>query len=143
MMFGIGALALQRRHGLRPDALDRVAVEARLGQRQPQQFEGFVLVLLAASAACRGLVSRLAEAQLDRPVLQALMEGGGVEVAGALVEQSTTVISASPPLSVGILAAPPWKANRSRPRHGAVAHQPELDAAGADDALDLGGARRR
>ena len=113
-------------------------------EREPQQVERLVLVLASACAAMPRTWSRLgAKLQLDRLVLQPLLERLGVEIAGAFVEQSRPSCRRAPALSAGSCEEPPRKAKFERDqRHGRLAHQPGLDAAGADDALDLGGARQ-
>ncbi len=129
-------LAPQPRHDLRAHALDRVGVEARLGQGEPQQVEGFVAVLLERAQGAAEIVAAGAEAQLDRLALEPVVEGLAVE-GPAPSSSRLAVIWATPGLSAGSWSALPSMANSTAiSGSGAVAHQPGLDAAGADDALD-------
>ena len=65
-----------------------VGIEARLGQREPQVVEGLVAVVLERAQRAAQIVAAGAEAELDRLALEPLLEGLGVEGAGALVEQA-------------------------------------------------------
>ena len=84
---GIGGVAPQRRQHLPAHALDRVGIEARRAQRQPQQIEGFVAVLVERAQRAVKIVAPDLETELDGVVFQPLVEGLAVEIAGALVEQ--------------------------------------------------------
>ena len=103
-------------------------IEARLVQRQPQQVEGLVLVLLQRPQRAAHGFAAGADLQLDRLALHAGMEGGAVEVAGAFVERRDRHFGKAA-LVLGILhgAAAERELDRDQ-RHGAVAHEPEFDA---------------
>ncbi len=139
MSFGLVLCRCRREIIWRAHALDRGAVEARLGQREPEQVERLVLVLGQRPQGAADIVAGRAQLQLDRLALQPVLEGGGVEIAGAFVERCDRHLG-EPGLVGWILrgAAPDREIHRDQ-RHGRVAHQPEFDAAGAYDALDLGG----
>ena len=56
-------------------------------ERKPQQIEGLVAVLVERAQRAVEIVAADLEAELDGVVLQPLVEGLAVEIAGALVEQ--------------------------------------------------------
>ena len=62
-------------------------IEARLVEREPQQVERLVLVLLQRAQRAAHVLAAGANLQLDRLALHAGMEGGAVEIAGAFVER--------------------------------------------------------
>ena len=72
-------------------------------ERQPQQVEGFVAVLVQHAQRAAEIVAAGAEAQLDRVLLEPLLERLGVEVAGAFVEQAAARL-ADAGLAGGVLA---------------------------------------
>ena len=63
-------------------------VEARLGEREAQRVEGLVAVLLERAQGAAEIVAAGAEAELDRLALEPVVEGRGIERAGAFVEQA-------------------------------------------------------
>ena len=80
--------AAQRRENLRAVELDVVGIEARRGQRQPQILERLVAIFRQRAQRAAQRVAVGAEIQLDRLALEPFVEGLGIEVAGAFVEQS-------------------------------------------------------
>ena len=83
----VGGLALEPGHHLGADALDIGLVEARRGEREPQQLEAFVLALGQHLQRAAHLVALRAERQFDGVVFQPRLEGAGIELAGAFVER--------------------------------------------------------
>src|SRR3546814_2596175 len=67
---GIFCLARQAGDDLAADALDRLLVEARLGQRQTQQLEGTVSVLRQGRQRAVEAVEPGLEAQADREIVE-------------------------------------------------------------------------
>src|SRR5450631_195245 len=59
----------------------------RRAQRDPQEIEGLVTVLIERTQRAVEVVARDLKTKLDGVVLQPLVVGVAVEVAGALVEQ--------------------------------------------------------
>ena len=140
---GADHLAPQPRHDLRAHALDRVSVEARLGQRKPQIVERFVAVLGKRAQGAAQIVASGAEAELDRLAFEPVVEGIGIEGAGAVVEQARCHMGdAGFVLRVLIGAAEEGEVDGDQ-RQGAVADQPRLDAERADHALDIHRSRRK
>ena len=73
-----------------------VGVEARLGERQAQQLEGLVGVLHEGlQRAADGVVAGI-EGQLDRAGGKPLLEGVGIVVARAFVEEPRTASARRP-----------------------------------------------
>ena len=108
--------------------LDRVGVEARRGQRQMQQVERLVAVLVERAQRAAEIVAADAEAELDGVVFQPLVIGLAVEIAGAFVEQVGGEIGGAG-LVGGVLAGAAVKGVIERDqRHRLLAHQPGLDA---------------
>jgi len=123
---GADHLAPQPRHDLRAHALDRVSVEARLGQRKPQIVERFVAVLGKRAQGAAQIVASGAEAELDRLAFEPVVEGIGIEGAGAVVEQARCHMGdAGFVLRVLIGAAEEGEVDGDE-RQGAVADQPWL-----------------
>ena len=87
MSFGIGGFAAKRRQHLCANALDRLVVEARHGQRQPQQIEALILALAQDLERTAHLIALRVEVKLDGIALQPLLEGARIELAGAFVER--------------------------------------------------------
>ena len=130
------AVAAQPRHDLRADALHRFAIETRLGHGQPQVIEGFVAVVLEGLQGAAQIIASGAEVELDRFGLEARVERRRVERTGSLVEQASGKVG-DPRLVGGILigAAENGEVDRDQ-RQCVIAHEPCLDAARADHALD-------
>ena len=70
----IGAGAAQFGEQLAADALDRLGVEARRGQREAQQGHGLVEILRERAQRAAELIARRREADLDRLLFHALLE---------------------------------------------------------------------
>ena len=139
----VGGVAAQAGDDLGANAFDVDAVEMRRGQRHPQQVEGFVLVVLEHAQRAAEIIPRRAEAQFDGAPVEVLVEGLGIEIARALVEQIGDHV-ADAGLAGRILrrAAAEGKFHRDQ-RHGGVLHEPGFDAAGRNQMLDFGGGVRR
>ena len=84
-----GTLAglVDRGDGLGAPLVDHVAVEARLGERQPQELEAFLAVGRQHAQAAAQAIERGAEADRCRGILLALPEGLRGERSGAVAEQ--------------------------------------------------------
>ena len=134
--------AATREH-LRADALDVGRVETRRGQRQVQEVEGLVLVVLEHPQRAAEIIPGRREAELDGAALEALVEGLGIEIAGAFIEQAGDHV-ADAGLAGRVLRGAAAKGIFHRDQgHGGVLHEPGLDAAGRDQPLDLRGRVRR
>lgn len=126
----IGGLAPQAREDLRANSLDIGALEARRCQRHPQQVEGFVPVIPEHAQRAAEIIPRRREAQLDGAAVEALVEGLGIKVAGAFIEQIRNHV-ADAGLAGRILrrAAAEGVFHRNQ-RHGGVLHEPGFDTSG-------------
>ncbi len=134
---GIGDLAPQRRHFLAAHALQRIGIEARLGQRQPQQIEGLVAMLVKGAQGPMEIIATDAKAQLDGVLLQPLVIGLAVEIAGALVEHVGGQIGGARLIGFVLAGSAMEGVIQRHQRHRLLAHQPGHDAGRADDTLDL------
>ena len=131
-------LAFKRGHHLGANALDRLLVETRLRQRQPQQVETLVLAVGQNLERAANLVTAGPEGQLDRVAVALRLERLGVEIAGAFVQQCRHHVGDAG-LADRILVGPALEREFHRDqRHGRLAHQPGFDPARADHPLDLG-----
>ena len=83
----IGGVAPQPGNHLRANAFDIVALEMRRCQRHPQQVEGLVPVVLEHAQRAAEIIARRTEAQFDGAAVEALVEGLGIQIARAFVEQ--------------------------------------------------------
>ena len=142
--FGIGGLAPQPRQDLLADALDRVGVEARLVQREPQQVEALVLAVLQACASSRGNsrgVDR--EAQLDRLLFQPLAGRPWRRVRRRPRRAATRPCSRRPACRPDPAVAPPTKAKFERDqRHDGSRTSQASMPPGETTRCDRGRARR-
>ncbi len=103
--FGLVVSRRRPRQHLAAHALDVVGVEARRGQRQPQQVERLRRGARSASAASRGNSrGRRVKPQLDRLAFQPFVEGAWRRVRRRLRRAATATMLATPGLSAGILA---------------------------------------
>jgi hypothetical protein len=123
------------------DALDRLHVETRLGQRQAGEAGGLVAVIAECLQRARERVARGVERKADRVFVERGLKGPAVEVAGALVEQSRQHIGDTR-LACGVLR----RAALEGEGHGDHGHrvfldQPRLDALQAHHMLYVHGAR--
>ncbi len=82
------------------------------------------------------IVARDMEAEFDGMVLQPLVEGLAVEVAGALVEQLGGEIGGAGLVRFILGGAAMESVTKRDQRRGILAHQPGLDAGRADDLFD-------
>ena len=137
MLFGLGGLAAQAGQDLGAHALDRVGVEARRGRAPAAAARTPRRGARAACAASRGNDRGSAlKPQLDRVALEPLLERLGVELAGALVEQRGDHVGDAGLVGRVLAGAAAEGEVHGDQRHRRLAHQPGLDAARADDALD-------
>ena len=135
-----GGFALELRQDLQAGALDHVRVETRRRERQSQQRESLVPVLDQGAHRTVQVLARRAEAERYGVLLEPLVERLGIEVARAFVEQVRRHVGDAGLVGrVLVGAAAEGELDRDQRQRGLV-HQPGLDAARADDALDLGGA---
>ncbi len=132
----IGGIAPQARQLLPAHALDRIGIEARLGQRQVQKIEGLVAVLVEGAQRAAEIIAADPEAEVDGVVFQPLVIGLAVEVAGALVDQVGGEIGGAALGRVVLAGAAVEGVTERHQRNRALAHQPGGDAGGADDLLD-------
>ena len=109
-----------------------------------QQLEGLVLVVLQHPQRSAEIIPRRGEAEFDGAALETLVEGLGIEIAGPFVDQAGDHV-ADAGLAGRILARAAAEGILHRDHgDGGVLHEPGLDAAGRDQALDFrGGMRRR
>jgi len=132
-------LVAQAGDDLAPDALDRVRVEARLGQRQGEERDALVGVLDQHLERAADRVGAGMEGQFDRPGGQPLLEGVGGEVARALVEEPGQHLSAAG-LAGGILGGTALEREGQRDhRHHGGFDVPRLDARGGRHRQGRGG----
>ncbi len=135
----VRGFAAQARDDLGADALNIGGVEMRRGQRAPQEVEGLVLVVAQHAQAAAEGVAGGAEGELDGAAVEPFVEGLGIEIAGAFVEEVADQVGDAR-LVLGVLGRAAGKGIFHRDqRHGCVLHEPGLDAAGRDQALDLCG----
>jgi hypothetical protein len=138
-----GGGAAQIRQHLVAHQLDRLGVEARRRQREAQQLDCGIEICGERPQRAAEMIAPGHEAELDRLLLHALLERAGVELARPFVEQRDHHVGDTRLAGwVGVRAAEKRVVDRDH-RHGLLAHQPGLDAARADDRLDLAGGRRR
>ena len=132
-------LALQPRNGLCTHPLDRVGIEARRTEREAEQAERLVLVLLERpQGAAHGVAGGL-EREIDRLAFQLVLESRAVEFTGAFIEQiDREVGSAGLVGRVLVGTAAEGKIDGDQ-RHRGVAHQPDFDATRCHHAFDGGG----
>ena len=134
---GVVLVEFQPGQDLGAHALDRVLIEAGLGERQPHEIEHLVLVGGQRLHIAEHDVAAGVEIHAHGERLLALLEGNGVELAGALVHHGGDEISEAF-LARRVLrrAAAEGKAHGDQ-RIGVAFDEPGFDAAGADDALYL------
>ena len=97
-------LHLDDREDLLADAFDGVRVHARLGQRQAQQTEGFLLVLGQRLEAASHRVARGVEGQFDGEAFELFLERLAVDVARAFIQHAAGEIGEAV-LAGGVLRA--------------------------------------
>ena len=136
---GLGVVLVEFQPGqnLRAHALDRILIETRFGQREPQEIEHLVLVGGERLQACEHDVAARVEIHAHGKSLLALLKGDRTERAGALVHHGGDEIGEAF-LALRVLGgtAAEGKAHGDQ-RVGVTFDKPSLDAARADDALDL------
>ncbi len=136
-LIGIGRFPPKAGEFLLAHALDRVRIEARAGQRQPQQFKGLVTMLVERAQRPAEIVAANLETHFDGVTLEALMERLGIEVAGTLVEHGREEVGEPLPAQ-RVLGAAAFEGEAHRDqRHTVLFDQPSLDPAGAFDTLDF------
>ena len=142
-LLGVVLVEFQPGDDLRAHALERIGIEARLRQGEAQQVERLVPVGGQHLHIAEHHVAAGVEVDAHGKRLQALLEGDGVELAGALVHHAGDEISEAL-LVFRVLggAAAEGKAHGDQ-GIGVALDQPSLDAAGARDALDVHGVSRR
>ena len=125
------------------DTFDGPGIETRLGHGEPQQVKGLVAVAAERLQVAGKLVERGTEGQGDGLVCEPPLEGFRVKFTRPLVQQTRHQFR-QPLLArrIGRRAAGKHEAGGDD-RQGPVFHQPGFDPAGADDTLDVEGARRR
>ena len=124
------------------DALDVLRFKARRGQRQTHKLNGIVAVLVQRPQRAVKIIPAGAESQFDRLAFQLFMEGTGIQIARALVEQRADHVG-NAGLFRRILAGATGKRElQADQRHRLLPHQPSLESAGADDPLDRHRLRR-
>ena len=84
----VRGFAPQRRQHLLAIAFDRVGIEARRVEREPQQLEAFVHLVAQDAKRTAEFVALHAKAEFDGGAVHALLKGARIEIAGAFVEQS-------------------------------------------------------
>jgi hypothetical protein len=137
----IGGFLAQRSHDLGAAALDRIGIEARLVEREPQKLDARLHAVPQHPDRAGDVVQAHRKAQLDGVGLDPLLEGGGIEFAGAVVEQGCGHVADAGLVGRVLAAAAREREIHRDQRQRAFMHQPGLDAAGRDHALDLGGVR--
>ena len=123
-------------------ALDRLGIEARLGQREMQHAEGVIAILRERAKRSAELIATGGEVHLDGVALELLVERIAVECARALVEQIGNHVGDTGFVRRILLRPAAKRELHGDQRRGRLAHQPGLDARRAHDALDRGGGRR-
>ena len=134
---GIVLVEFQPGQDLRAHALDRVLVEARLGERQANEIEHRVLVGRQRLHIAEHDVAARVEIHAHGERLLALLEGHGIEIAGALVHHGRDEISETFLAGIVLAGAAAKGEAHGDQRIGVALDEPGLDAAGAHDALDL------
>ena len=118
-------------------ALDRVRVEARLGERQPKQLEGLVRVPDQRLQRAAERVRADGEVELDGSGGQALLEGVGGIRAGALVEKARQHLGDAG-LAVRVLRRAALEREGERDeRHDRALDMPRLHPAGREHRAGL------
>ena len=105
-------------------------------ERETQQVEGFVAVLVQRAQRAVQVIAPDLEAHFNRVVFQPLVEGLAVEIAGALVEHVGGEIGGAGFVRLVLGGAAVESIVERNQRHGLFAHQPRLDAGRADDLFD-------
>ncbi len=133
----VGGAAHELRLRLVADAFERLGVETRRGQRKVEQLHGVIEVGGERPQGAAELIASGREAEMDRLLLDQLLEGARIEVARTLIEHGADHVGDARLVGgVGIGAAGEGVVERQH-RNGTVTHEPCLDAAGRDDLLDL------
>ena len=140
---GIDQLALPVGQFLAAHALDRVGGKTRLREREPEQVEGLVAVLVERAQRAAEIIARGAKRQFDGVALEPLVESLAVEVAGALVEHVGGEMGGAGLVGIVLGRAAVERVAERDQRHRVFGDQPGLDAGRADDRLDGHGGRRR
>ena len=70
------------------DPADRLGIEARLGQRQPEQLEGSIAMFGLRLEGAAEVVAVGVEAEADGQLVEPSLEGLAVQITGAFVEQA-------------------------------------------------------
>ena len=113
------------------------ALEARRGHRLAQQVEGFVPVVLEHPQRAAEVIPRRGKAELDGAAVEPLVEGLGIQFLGSLVEQAGDHVADAGLVGRILRRAAAEGIFHRDQRHGGVLHEPGLDAAGRNQALDL------
>ena len=140
----IGGFAPQARHDLRANAFDIAALEARRGQRHPEQVEGFVSVIPEHAQRTAEIVPRRTEAQFDGAALETLVERLGIQIARTFIEQIGDHVADAGLVGRILRGAAAEGILHREQRHGRILHKPGLDASRRNQMLDFcGGVRGR
>ena len=135
-------LAADARAKLAAHPLQRIGVEPRLIQGEAQQLKGGVNIPGQRPQPAGESVAVRPKRQLDRLLLQRLLEGGAVKRARAFVKQ-TRQHGGGASLARRILRAAAAHGKFQRHQgHGVIFNQPCGDTLGRDKLLDSGGAGR-
>ena len=133
--FGIVLVEFEAGEDLGADALDRVGIEARLGEGEPRQVEHRVLVDGQRLKIAKHHIARGVEIHAHGEALRPLLEGQCVEVASALIHHRRDEIS-EPLLALVVLGGAAAKGEAHGDQGiGVTFDEPGFDAARTRDAL--------
>src|SRR4029077_13135586 len=72
---------------------DVARIEPRRGQREPQIVERLIAILRQRAKRALNVVAVGAEGELDRLAIEPFVEGFGIKLAGALIEQRSDEVA--------------------------------------------------
>ncbi len=139
----IGRLAAQDPEGLAADALEVRRVQPRRVEGEAHHLEGRILVLGQGAQRAGEMIAVRREAELDRLGFQPLVEGLGVEIAGALVDHPGHQAGDAGLVGRVLAGAAAEREIHRDQRVRGFLHEPDLDAARTPHAFDLGRRGRR
>src|SRR5262245_27216921 len=130
---GIGGISPQHRQDLSTYPLDRIGIKTRTRERQTQQVECLVAMLIQCSERPMDVIASNLETEFDCLLLQALVICRAVEVARTLIEKVGGEICSSALVGV-VLTGTAMKGVIERDEGNRLfLYEPGFDAGGADD----------
>ena len=134
-----GGVAAQAGKHLGANPFDVGGIEMRRCQRHPQQVERFVAVVLEHAQRPAERVARRGKGKFDGAALEPFVEGLGIQIARALIEQIGDQVADAGLVGRVLCGAAGEGVFHRDQRHGGVLHEPRLDSSGRHQLLDFGG----